>query len=422
MKQKLIHFFNQPKKVFWTTTLVAVVVGFVGALLINRAPTYEFVTAGPATINTTDSTNQVRDLTLSFLASGRVKTVAVKAGDKVAKGDVLATLDAGTVGGALTQARAAYASAQAAYTKIINGATGTTVDVAKASVATASTNLDSTKKQQDTIVANAYTTLLNSTPQPISSDTNASLATPTITGSYTLNKEGTVTITAHYYSNDNATFVVSGLTSGLGKINTTSPQPIADTGLFITFPSTISSYPSFVWTIDLPNKKAPNYIANYNTYQLALQTRNQLVSAAQSSLDQANASLEALVATARPEDVAAAKAQVDNAQGALQVAEAAYNNTIITAPVDGIVRSVSIAPGQTAVAATSAIVVTSETKTTDVAVAVPQEAIVDRGGLFFVRKKVAHGVAYTPVTLGVSDAVTTEITSGLAVGDAVVLH
>ena len=422
MKQKLLHFFNQPKKVLWTTTLFAVVVGFIAVLFINRAPTYEFVTAGPATINTDSGVSQVRDLTLSFLANGRVKTVNVKAGDKVAKGDVLATLDAGTVAGALTQARAAYAAAVAAYTKLLNGATGTTIDVAKAAVATATTNLESTKKQQDTIVANAYTTLLNSTPQLVSSDGNATITPPTLTGSYTLNKVGTITITAHYYSNDNSSFVVSGVTSGSGKISATTPQAVADTGLFVTFPSTTSNYASFVWTLDVPNKKAPNYIANYNAYQLSLQTRNQLVSAAQSALDQANASLEALVASARPEDVASAKAQVDNAQGALQVAEAAYNNTIITAPADGVVRSVAIAPGQTAAAATSAIVVTAQTKTTDVAIAIPQEAIIDRSGLFFVRKKTAHGVAYTAVTLGVSDSITTEITSGLTVGDSVVLH
>jgi len=74
---------------------------------------------------------------------------------------------------------------------------------------------------------------------------------------------------------------------------------------------------------------------------LALSAKEQAINGAQATLDQANASLTALVTAARPEDVAAA-------EGAVQIAQAAYENTIITAPTDGTVVSVNISPGQIA--------------------------------------------------------------------------
>ena len=100
-------------------------------------------------------------------------------------------------------------------------------------------------------------------------------------------------------------------------------------------------------------------MANYNAYQVAQGTKNQAIANAQATLDQANTSLTALVAAARPEDVATAQAQMDNASGAVQIAQAAFQNTIITAPSDGTVVSVAIAPGQIATPNSPAIEFTS---------------------------------------------------------------
>jgi multidrug resistance efflux pump len=55
------------------------------------------------------------------------------------------------------------------------------------------------------------------------------------------------------------------------------------------------------------------------------------------------------VSAARPEDVAVAQAQMDNAKGAVQIAQANLKNTIITAPADGTILSVAITPGQIAI-------------------------------------------------------------------------
>jgi multidrug efflux pump subunit AcrA (membrane-fusion protein) len=290
------------------------------------------VITNPSSVSTTSNASGPQSLTLGFLAGGRINSVLVKAGDKVSKGQILATLDAGNTKGAL-------AEAQAAYEKIINGATGPTIDVAKAAVNTAQVNLTGLTKQQNTLVANALSTLLNSTPEAVPVGNDIGYTAPTVSGTYTCSQQGSYDLKT-YSSTGGVSVSYAGLEQGYFLL-TNIPRPLGNCGLFLSFSNTSIPQAGAEFTIDIPNKNAPNYNANYNAYQLALQTKDQVINAAQATLDQANASLTALVTTARPEDVAAAA-------GAVQIAQAAYDNTIITAPDNGTVVSVSITPGQIA--------------------------------------------------------------------------
>ncbi len=340
---------HHPKRVVIISLVVAVLVGFGGYMEINKK------ILSPEIIPSFDTVNSLtsHDLSLGFLAGGRIKTVSVKAGDKVKTGQVLAALDAGNTEGALSQAKAAYETAEANYLKVVNGATSSAIDVAKAAVNTAQVNLDGITKQQAQLVQNAHKNLLNSTPEALPISGNSDSSAPTISGNYNLDTEGQIVISV-YFTGNGTGFSASGIVSGSGIVATSTPQPIGNSGLYIKFPST-SNISITEWTIDIPNKKASNYLTNYNAYQSALQMQSQAVAGAQALLDQAQASLAALVSTARPEDIAIAKAQVDNAAGAVQIALAAYNNTVITAPSDGTILSVAITPGQIATPNTPAI-------------------------------------------------------------------
>ncbi len=97
------------------------------------------------------------------------------------------------------------------------------------------------------------------------------------------------------------------------------------------------------WIIQIPNKKAGNYISNYNAYQSALETQKRLGDIAKANLDQAKAILLQKVSSARPEDVAVAT-------GALAVAQGAYDNDFIYAPADGVVTVVNLGVGEIAAA------------------------------------------------------------------------
>ena len=127
-------------------------------------------------------------------------------------------------------------------------------------------------------------------------------------------------------------------------LNSSTPQPIGDTGLFISL-SNSNQYQGN-WIINIPNKQSPQYVQNLNAYQSALSTQTQTIANATAILEQAKAALIAKQSSARPEDVAIAKAQVDSASGVLQTAQATYNNNIIKAPSDGIITSINLNEGE----------------------------------------------------------------------------
>ncbi len=343
MKKHITSLPHHPVRVIVISLILAAFIGAWSYQKINVMP------AKNQELNSlavdTKALSASHNLTLGFLSGGRIKTVSVKAGDRVKKDQLLASLDAENVFGALRQAKAAYATAQANYQKVINGATGPAIAVAKAGVNTAKVNLEGATSAQTLLVKNAKINLLNSTliakPQG-----DTSFISPSISGTYIKDTEGTLIINVNQ-SGGSGYFTISGIESGTGIVSTTLFEPIGDTGLFIKFPS--SSYQGTSWNIDIPNTTASNYLPNYNAYQQALETKDQVLSGLQAALDQANANLAAVVTAARPEDVASAQAQVDNAYGTVEIAQGAYKNTIITAPSDGIVTSVDILPGQIAI-------------------------------------------------------------------------
>lgn len=358
MKQHIISLPHHPKRVIIISLIIAITIGTFGYIEINKNASKPAVKEN-LSINAKEENNSSvsGNLTLGFLASGRIESVSVKAGDVVKKGQILATLDAGNTLGALTQAKAAYSVAQANYQKVINGATGSTIDVAKANVNVAKVNLEQVTNQQNTLVANARRKLYSDglIAEPDSDTQNGE--DPIISGQYSGEEEGDYHLT--FKNVDFIDMEYYGLEQGTTPFNTL-PQPLGTKGLLVSFPGGKSGHlPNDSWTIHIPNKSGPNYTNNLNAYQLALQTKEQAITSAQATLDQTNATLTLIVTTARPEDVAVAQAQMNNAAGALQIAQAAYENTIITAPSDGTIVSVAIAPGQIAIPSAPAIEFTS---------------------------------------------------------------
>jgi len=355
IKKHLKKIIMTPKLAIAITVVVVLIVGAISTVVHNQTQTERLAEVSTLAENTSSSAdkNTSQDLTLAFPVGGRIKSVSVKIGDVVKAGTILASLDDENANGAIDQAQGAYDTAEANYQKIINGATGTTVDVTKAAVNTAKVNLEQVTKQQEILVNNAYRTLLNSSPQAqIISDYNAYDA-PTVSGTYGCEKEGSYILDT-YNSFGGVSVDYSGLEKGT-LLLTDVPRPLGNCGLFLSFDKTKELLSGLQFDIQVPNTNAANYNANNNAYQLALQNKNQAIAVAQATLDQANASLASVVANARPEDVAAALAQVESTKGALQIAESAHNNMIITAPADGTITNVAITAGQIATPNTPAI-------------------------------------------------------------------
>jgi RND family efflux transporter MFP subunit len=112
-----------------------------------------------------------------------------------------------------------------------------------------------------------------------------------------------------------------------GLTNSTTAQPLGDSGLFVLFPSGIKG--GLTWTISIPNKNSSSYISNENAYQTALQ--NQTEDADPNGTDAVTLLSKQLAIT--------------QAQNSLDSAEETLAEYTVTAPFSGTLASVPVNVG-----------------------------------------------------------------------------
>jgi multidrug efflux pump subunit AcrA (membrane-fusion protein) len=310
---------SKPLLVTVIAFIVAAAAGFMILPAIGKAPVISPSLASQAASGAAQASASATGTTtasagssiqLSFSATGRVATVNVAQGAAVKKGDILATLDASVASAAVSQAKAA-------------------LDLARAQYASLNLQYANAKTQQDTLVNNAYATLLSSGLEARSIGVIDESHNPTISGTYTCGKEGSYQVDVYGSGADSGYgFNVHGLEGGNGKVTYGAPQALGTCGLYITFVPGFSGADK--WTIDIPNTHAPSYQANKNAYDLAVSTRAQTLSQLSASVGQNSAA----------PDANTAGAAISQAEAAYQSAQAQYANNIITAPADGTVSFV----------------------------------------------------------------------------------
>jgi HlyD family secretion protein len=350
------HFFKK-KRVWLAMAVIIVALGVVFLRSGNNAESIvtDTVELSPTLAQTVLATGQVTsqtDLDLSFNTSGVVKRLYVAVGNSVKEGTILATLDQGSSFASLTQARGALDAANARLKRTLEGASTEEVTLTRIALDNAKRDYENSKLSQENLVSNAYNAMLNSTLEATTENGTNDTTLPTISGTYNLGKEGRITISM-YTSGNGEYFNISGLFSGNGVVSNTVAQPIGNSGLYIKFPSGSSTK---TWVIDIPNKRAANYLVNSNAYQTALRTRESALLTAQSLIDQRTAELTLKQASARDSDIDLARADIVAAQGQVQAAEARYNDTIIRAPASGTVTRIDIKLGELAQAQKPVIV------------------------------------------------------------------
>ncbi len=338
------------KKLLVLVVVVLLVAGYF-VLNENNTSNYAFITPTKGTLTrTVRATGQVVsavDLDLSFSKSGFVSLVKVAVGDKVKKGDVLLSLDAGGDLANVTKARAALLGAEAKLKKTIDGASNEEISLARVNLENAKQDLINTKNTQNTLVSNAYSKLLNSTPEALPGGSQSTtVIAPTISGTYNLSKESSININI-YTTGNGLMFSTSGAVASEGVVSTTTPQPIGNSGLYILFSST-SNISNSNWVLNFPNKKAADYLTNENVYQSALNTKEAAISSAQSLVNQREAELNLKLAAARDADIDLAKADVLSAQGGLEQAQNTYSDNIIKAPANGTITKLDTKYGELA--------------------------------------------------------------------------
>lgn len=257
------------------------------------------VAATGAVVSTTD-------LSLSFQETNLVRTIYVTVGDKVRKGQILATLENSSEAASVASARGALLAAEARARKTVEGTSGDEV------------------RSAEVAVQSARRTLLSS--DLIAKDEEGlSVGAPDITGAYNGSLEGVYTIEFDRSMNE---ITFGGIEQGRMSVSTT-PKALGTKGLLIAFPEGAARSIGTQWSIEIPNKNGDSYIKNLNAY------------------NEASAAL-ALKKTVAPSDVDVSQADVVSAQASLASAQAAFEKTVIRAPSDGTVTKIDVKLGQLA--------------------------------------------------------------------------
>jgi len=305
MKNKLLKIISKPKIIIPLFITIGILVVIFGYNKVGNAP---IVDLGEKEENINSAISSGSNINLSFPKSGRIKEVLVQNGQSVHKGQILAKLLSPDSEGAVSQAKGALELAEAQYSSL-NSQYGTT------------------KKQQDKIVDNAYKSLLSTGLEATPDDQTSNQIV--ISGTYICGKEGSYTINP-YRSGDGDTgysFEYSGLESGTTSVKYKNSVPLGNCGLQIKWQETTDFDDSIDWTINIPNTKSSSYITYKNAYDLAVETREKVLS-----------DLAFTIGSSDKNEVSVANAQVNAARGSYEAALGAYENNLIIAPVDGTIN------------------------------------------------------------------------------------
>ncbi|MFA5012940.1 MAG: HlyD family efflux transporter periplasmic adaptor subunit [Candidatus Paceibacterota bacterium] len=335
-------FLKTKKFIIGAIVVVLIVVIALFARGGNKAPQYETAKVERGNlIQTVDATGKIQSadtLSLNFQIPGIISSVRVDEGSKVVRGQWLANLS-------LTELNAAVSQAQSSLDQKLAGATAGQIDVAQKQVDSAETalnnarnNLEAATQQQELLVENAYSALLNSGIVAVPDNKNPSTLVPVISGSYNGTAEGQYNISV-YQTSAGYRFKITGLETATDIVSTLTPIKMGTRGLYIQFPS-LPVNQSDIWTIFIPNTKAANYLTNLNAYNAAKENQRQVIIAAQASVDSAESALA--LQKANYDSLIAKPRDIDTAyyQAILDQAIANRNKAIITAPISGEVSKV----------------------------------------------------------------------------------
>jgi RND family efflux transporter MFP subunit len=318
------------KKTLFITIGAIVIISIIGFIIWknNNIPSELISVKRGTLVQDVSATGKVEfptKIDLHFKNSGKLVSINTGTGKKVLAGQILAKQDTAELDAQVSEMKAGIELQQAKLDQLLGGASDEEVSLSQIT-------LEQTKNTQETLINNAYQNLLNSTPEAIPEEEEDNYIAPTISGTYNIGKEGKIIIET-YNSSGGTSYTLSGLTTGTGLANTITPQPLGNSGLYIKFPSDPSTL-STNWVIEIPNKKASNYLANYNAYQSAL-------SQAKSLIDQRTAELALKKAPVRSLDIAVYQAQVNQAKALLQKIQSQRSELLILAPSSGSVTKIN---------------------------------------------------------------------------------
>src|SRR3989344_808598 len=293
------------------------------------------------------------DLSLGFQASGMVARVNVKEGDRVYRGQVLASLNQATTMASLTSAEGSLAQAKANYDKLLAGATSEDIKTVEGLVASAQQDLDNEYLGAKGILSNAYSkiygsytlivylqsTYFGSTDQE---GIKVAYAKTDIQNQMADAKKYIYAANSNSVIDEAVLHMTNALHNTYNDLAITRDQ--CDIGV----------YYSIVSSIDKSSLYAQK--TSVNTAIISVSDLQQAIASYKVALQKAKDQLAFKKAPPTQAEIDYVKGQLLSAQGQVDAARAALNNLIIVAPSSGTITQVDIKVGQQASALSQAIV------------------------------------------------------------------
>lgn len=277
---------------------------------------------------------------------GQVTSVSVAIGDRVAAGSVLAALENARERAAVLQAEGAYeaAVASAAQTDISAGAS--------------TSDLDRSRRAAWNTRRSAFVTVdnvLRNTLEPLFADNNIQFLT---LYDFTW-EQRLIRYEVERWGEDTLTAVPEDIQEIAARLNA-AEQTIDRTAAFV---DALSDHivrrhgdSNHVDTRALVTQ----YRSDLSTARASLDSARQSVISARAEIENARAAYERAQIAGSGGSVSASDAQVKQALGSLRSAQAALEDTIVRAPIDGVVSSVPVKRGAYVGAATPVAVIVGD--------------------------------------------------------------
>jgi len=320
-------------------------------------------------VSATGNVEPLSNLVLSFESSGQVSHVYVSVGDKVYKGQILATLSNADLVASLEQAKAGLKITEANFSSVKNGSTLEQIAVNESQVEKAKSDLygskislvnsikDSYTKSDDMIRNYVDLMFLNPRSQNPSLlfQTDFQLQNDIISGRANIENilNSWVNSTSILNINSDFDLSVSASINNLTVIQTFLQNLALAINKLIPN-STISQTTITLWKTNISNARSAIDLSLSNLSSVSNQYK-----AFGSTLDIANSQLSLIKAGATAEQLKVQEATVEQAQANVDSAQARLNKSMIFSPINGVITNVSAKVGQTMQPGVSAISVIS---------------------------------------------------------------
>ncbi len=385
-------------KIFWAIIVILVIILALYLRSVGKGKQVEYTIQEAKigdiiqTVSATGKVKSASEIELNFKNAGKLAVLNIDTGQSVTAGQLLAQLKATDLAINVNKAKASLDEVKATLDKILAGSTSEDIAVSEAAVAKAETDLLNAQTDLTNTKA-TYSQALENERENVLVDADTALTKANISMQKvydTLNYEGDANnfITSNSKLQlevdneyDKAVIKIdeAQLAYNLAKIDPQDDnidQAITPTSaalsqvqetlddlaslfdyVIITSVLTRSELDTLKTTINTERTTTNSSISTVQTakqdladarldYQTKVEEAQNAVSVAQKSLAKAQADLDFKKAPARVEDVALYQARVKQSQAELQLAQDKYEDTILRAPINGVITEINFEIGE----------------------------------------------------------------------------